>query len=253
MFNNNYGNGGGGNNINVSTRFRSFVSETSMLTVGGWNQNLSIRIVPAIGQDANGQFQYDRNRALQTALTQTTARALYEGYKKVLLPKIIANEPDMETVSVSVAVGKDDKRSIVSLERVPNQSGHDLYLTVYTLLDNNNIANDANVFRHKFAKSMYVESYDYKTGQGNVVEENVDFFNFIDILDATLREMIPAQYHTGKYEQAVAQSYGNRNNNGGNSNQGGGFNNNGFGSQMQNPGQFGGFGSFNGNDELPFN
>ena len=65
--------------------------------------------------------------------------------------------------------------------------------------------------------------------------------------------MIPAQYHTGKYEQAVAQSYGNRNNNGGNSNQGGGFNNNGFGSQMQNPGQFGGFGSFNGNDELPFN
>lgn len=258
MFNNQYGNNGGGNSISVSTRFRSFVSETSMLTVGGWNQNLSIRIVPSIGQDANGQYQYDRNRAFQTALTPVNARALWERYREVILPKMEANDPDMETVSVSVVIGRDDKKSMLSLERVPTSEGHDMYLSVYSLLDANNVANETNIFRHKFAKTICIEGYDYHNGQGTPVEENADFFNFIEILETTFRAMIPAVYHTNKYEQAIAQSYGNRNNGGGQTggfgNSGGFGNGGGFGQQMQQPSSFAGFGTFNsGNDELPFN
>ena len=207
----NLNNGAYQNTINVSTRFCTFNSETSLLTVGGWNHNLSIRITPALPSNGQPGITYDKNRYFQTALTQETARALLEGFEKEILPKILSDDPDMETASVGVGVGRDEKRSVISIERVANATGHDMYLCAYSYLDQNNNAQEQNIFRHKFKKTQIISGYKGQ-GDGTVEEMESDFFNFIDILkNASL--VLPFSHHSDKYEKAVSSQYANRGNN----------------------------------------
>ena len=75
----------GGNNINVNTNglFQSY-SDTSLVTVGAWNQQLSVKIRPAIGKDENGLTQYAQNKEqiINTSITQENAIVLVKAYEK---------------------------------------------------------------------------------------------------------------------------------------------------------------------------
>lgn len=254
-------NGGGNyqNQPSVSTRFTTFNSETSLLTVSGWNHNLSIRITPALPQAAGQPIQYDKNRFFQTALTQETAKALYLAYKSVLEEDILTNAPEMSKKSAAVPIGRDDKRCILSIERIPNATGHDLWLCGYSALDNNNASLEQNIFRHKFKKTASLSGYNGETGQAEVIEQESDFFNFIGIVKR-LGDLLPLQYHADKYEKQIMAQYSSRNNG-----QGGYGNNNGYGnSNYGNQQSYGNGGGYNPpapyntaengySEELPFN
>lgn len=242
MFENSGWGGQGGNQINISTRFITSVSDTSMLTIGGWNNSLSIRITPSIGVDQNGNRMYDKNRAFQTALSQDNAKSLYLAYAKKIKPLVDAETP--EAISVGVPVGRDTKRSIVSIEMVPTESGSfDMFLVCYTALDQDNVASEGNTFRHRFKKTVSIRDYQAQTGQGDLEEVNGDFENFVDKLEF-IGNLLPISHHGAKYADASAAAYrGNSSQN----NNGGGWNNSSMSAPANNT-------TMNGyqNDTLPF-
>lgn len=214
----------GGNQVNVSTRFTTSVSDTSMLTIGGWNNNLSIRITPSIGVDGNGNRMYDKNRAFQTALTQDNAKALYLLFEETIRPLLKAQ--DIKPKSIGVPVGRDAKRNIVNLELVPTDNSYDIYLVCYTNLDQNNSAQEANTFRHRFKKVTGIEDYQPSSGQGELKEAHSDFENFLDKL-CQIGNILPIAAHGSKYAEASSAAY--RNNQGSGQNNYGGNNNYGAG------------------------
>lgn len=217
--------GQGGNNVNISTRFNTSVSDTSMLTIGGWNNSLSIRITPSIGVDGNGNRMYDKNRAFQTALTQDNAKALYLLFEKEIKPLMDTNSPSNKLVGVPV--GKDTKRTVVNIEMVPVDAGYDMYLTCCTNLDQNNVATEQNIFRHKFKKTRAIKDYQPQTGQGELEEVHADFMNFVDKLQ-NIGDILPIAHHGSKYADASSAAYRGGNNNQGNSYGNNNYNNGGY-------------------------
>lgn len=228
MFNNNFNN----NQISVNTRYESFASDTSTLTIGGWNKNLSVRITPAVGVDQNGNTMYDRNRSFQTALTKQNAFSLIDQYDKELRPYINGEKEVIGTdlISVAVPVGREEKRTIVAIEIEPRPDGDgkfDVYFSCYSSLDQNNRAIEANVYRHRFQPNPCIKNYNYQTGSGETGEVLGAFKEFIKILETNVFD-IPFAYHAEKYEKAVSQAYSSARNNGS-------YNNNGYQSQGQMP------------------
>ena len=217
------------NQISVNTRYETFVSDTSTLTIGGWNRNLSIRITPAVGVDQNGNTMYDRNRSFQTALTKQNTFMLLDRYKKELKKYVDGEEIlcGTEQKSVAVPVGRDDKRSIVAIEVVPSVDGDgkvDLFLSCYSNLDQNNVAIEANIYRHRFQPMPYIDNYNYQNGEGIVGEGYGSFNEFIKILEKSLDD-IPFVHHSDKYEKAVSQAYSNSRGGNYGAQNNGGFNN----------------------------
>ena len=137
--------------VSVSTRFATYVSDTSSLLISGWNQNLSIRITPASAVNADGTIMYDRNRYAMTGLGMENAKALYLGFKEEILPLI--ESKTIEKKSVGVTVGGDSKKTLIAIEMEPDGNGdYDMYLSCYTNLDNNNCVAEGNAFRHRFKR-----------------------------------------------------------------------------------------------------
>ena len=112
MFGNNNGNGNG---VNVNTAFYTSYSDTSLLSVGGWNRNLSLKIQPAVGKDANGLTQYasDKTSTITTSIREENALALLEGFNKYIKPAIENENP--HEAKVTIAMGSGDKKKALSI------------------------------------------------------------------------------------------------------------------------------------------
>ena len=220
MFNRSYNNNG--NAINANTHFFNSYSETSLLRVGGWNQQLSIRLQPATGKDSSGVTMYaqDQSQILSTSLSQDSAIVLYDGFKKEIEPCLDAH---IASKKISTQVSNGDTKKIISIY----YDGNDAYLEIATSVNDQNITTDQNVITHKFNKRTYMVNYDYHTGQ--VTETKTiesDFLNFMDKVKK-VKDMTPVVVHTMKYANAVKNTFSNNNQNNGN---------NGFIPQPQNGG-----------------
>lgn len=220
MFNKSYNNNG--NAVNANTHFFNSYSETSLLRVGGWNQQLSIRLQPATGKDSSGVTMYaqDQSQILSTSLSQDSAIVLYDGFKKEIEPCLDAH---VASKKISTQVSNGDTKKIISIY----YDGNDAYLEIATSVNDQNITTDQNVITHKFNKRTYMVNYDYHTGQ--VTETKTiesDFLNFMDKVKK-VKDMTPVVVHTMKYANAVKNTFSNNNQNNGN---------NGFIPQPQNGG-----------------
>lgn len=220
MFNRSYNNNG--NAVNANTHFFNSYSETSLLRVGGWNQQLSIRLQPATGKDSSGVTMYaqDQSQILSTSLSQDSAIVLYDGFKKEIEPCLDAH---VASKKISTQVSNGDTKKIISIY----YDGNDAYLEIATSVNDQNITTDQNVITHKFNKRTYMVNYDYHTGQ--VTETKTiesDFLNFMDKVKK-VKDMTPVVVHTMKYANAVKNTFSNNNQNNGN---------NGFIPQPQNGG-----------------
>ena len=200
-----------GNVVNTNTHFFNSYSETSLLRVGGWNQQLSIRLQPAIGKDSSGVTMYaqDQSQILSTSLTQDSAIVLYEGFKKEIEPCLDAN---IASKKISTQVSNGDTKKIISIY----YDGNDAYLEVATSVNDQNITTDQNVITHKFNKRTYMVDYDFHTGgtsETRTVES--EFLNFIDKVKK-VKDLTPVVVHTMKYAEAIKNTFRNNNGNGGN-------------------------------------
>ena len=220
MFNRSYNNNG--NAINANTHFFNSYSETSLLRVGGWNQQLSIRLQPATGKDSSGVTMYaqDQSQILSTSLSQDSAIVLYDGFKKEIEPCLDAH---IASKKISTQVSNGDTKKIISIY----YDGNDAYLEIATSVNDQNITTDQNVITHKFNKRTYMVNYDYHTGQATETRTiESDFLNFMDKVEK-VKDMTPVVVHTMKYANAVKNTFSNNNQNSGN---------NGFIPQSQNTG-----------------
>lgn len=221
MFNKSYNNNG--NAVNANTHFFNSYSETSLLRVGGWNQQLSIRLQPATGKDSSGVTMYaqDQSQILSTSLSQESAIVLYDGFKKEIEPCLDAH---IASKKISTQVSNGDTKKIISIY----YDGNDAYLEIATSVNDQNITTDQNVITHKFNKRTYMVNYDYHTGQATETKTiESDFLNFMDKVEK-VKDMTPVVVHTMKYANAVKNTFSNNNN----QNTG----NNGFIPQSQNTG-----------------
>lgn len=221
MFNKSYNNNG--NAVNANTHFFNSYSETSLLRVGGWNQQLSIRLQPATGKDSSGVTMYaqDQSQILSTSLSQDSAIVLYDGFKKEIEPCLDAH---IASKKISTQVSNGDTKKIISIY----YDGNDAYLEIATSVNDQNITTDQNVITHKFNKRTYMVNYDYHTGQATETKTiESDFLNFMDKVEK-VKDMTPVVVHTMKYANAVKNTFSNNNN----QNTG----NNGFIPQSQNTG-----------------
>ena len=220
MFNKSYNNNG--NAVNANTHFFNSYSETSLLRVGGWNQQLSIRLQPATGKDSSGVTMYaqDQSQILSTSLSQDSAIVLYDGFKKEIEPCLDAH---IASKKISTQVSNGDTKKIISIY----YDGNDAYLEIATSVNDQNITTDQNVITHKFNKRTYMVNYDYHTGQATETKTiESDFLNFMDKVEK-VKDMTPVVVHTMKYANAVKNTFSNNNQNTGN---------NGFIPQSQNTG-----------------
>ncbi len=187
--------------INLNTNFYTSYSETAVVTAGGWNNQLGIKIKPCIGQDANGIRQYaeDRSQIISTSITPENAFSLIEGFEAIVLPAI---RGEKQSGSASIVMGNSDQRKILT---VGYENGN-AYLSIAVALDENGKAGGE--IRHIFNKKSYLINYDPSTG--NPVEQVVeaDLFNFIEKV-RSVKDLAPVVAHSIKYNEMSRSAFSN--------------------------------------------
>ena len=207
--------------INLNTNFYTSYSETAQVTAGGWNNQLSVKIKPCVGQDANGIRQYaeDRSQIISTSITPENAICLIEGFEAQVLPAI---KGDKSSGSASIVMGTAEQRKVLT---VGYENGN-AYLSIAVALDETGKAGGE--IKHAFNKKSYL--VDYKPEVGNAIEQSVeaDLFNFMDKVRA-VKDLAPVVAHSIKYNDMNRSAFSGNNATTGNSyqnnsqNQSGGY------------------------------
>lgn len=102
------------NKISVNTTIYNSYGIDSLLTIGCWNEKVSIRIANSTGQDANGRTQYNRESPLITALYVDNVSLLTLLIEDKILPAL-----------------KEEKEASVTI-KIGDNTGSEKLLTVYT-------------------------------------------------------------------------------------------------------------------------
>lgn len=210
MFNGRQNNNGNG--VNVNTRLFTSYSDTCMISLGAWNDKLSLKFHPFKGVNADGIRQYaqDNSEIVSTSLTVDNTTAFLDGIKDKITPAL---ESKTEA-SVSITMGMNESRKVLTL----STDGTDVSLSVIVGVAEDGTADTNNMITHKFNKKEYMSGYDPATGSGEVVSTNADYENFVKKLEG-IYDLTPTVPHAINYSNAVRNSYGNRqqanNNNGG--------------------------------------
>ena len=99
------------NSVNVNTKLTTLYADDSMVSIGAWNTNLSIKFHPATGKNADGITQYaqDNTAIVNVVITPDNARALLDGIETIIIPAI----QNKESKSVAVRTGSGDNMKIL--------------------------------------------------------------------------------------------------------------------------------------------
>ena len=191
---------------NLNTPLYTSYSETAQLTAGAWNSQLSIKVKPCVGQDANGIRQYaeDRSQVVTTSITADNAICLIEGFEAEVLPAI---RGDKKSGAASIVMGAADQRKILT---VGYEDGN-AYLSIAVSLNENGRAGAE--IRHIFNKKSYL--VDYNPLVGGAVEQTVesDLINFMDKV-RSVKDLAPVTAHAIKYNDMNRAAFSGGNNNG---------------------------------------
>lgn len=203
---NNVGNGIE-NKVNVNTHLFTSYSDNCLVSLGFWNDKISLKFQPCIGVNANGLRQYsqDKNMIVQTSLLLENATTFLEMVDKEFEPKF--NEK--KAASVSIIIGADANKKILTL----STDGNDVFLSIAVNVDSSNKADSNNVMVHQFQKKDSIVNYNNETGAGEIVKVDADYKNFIKKL-RDIYTNTPAIPHSINYSNAIKSSYSNRNNGG---------------------------------------
>ncbi len=192
------------NNVNSNTTFDTHFSDLSSLTIGGWNNMISIRLLPAVGKDANGMTQYNKDSRIQTSLTLDNAAALLEGIEKTIIPAYRTGDPGN---GVSTAVSMGGGKNSLSITYQKDENGvPSFYLVFAQNLNQNGATTEDNIIRYKFNKTEYIDGYNPTTGGGNVEVTEAEFFNFVEKL-RNRNELSGMTAHSMKYSKAISDKF----------------------------------------------
>ena len=194
--------------LNVNTTIVTFYSDISCLSIGGWNDKISLRWSPALGKDANGLMKYDREHYAMTGLSFANAAALYARYMKHLKKTVDDREdPGDDGKGVSVPIrSKDGSITVVAIEYKRDENGvPSLYLTLGKNAGANGVSSD-NRISYKFNEIDMMEDYNMDTGACTEVKEFGEFDNFIEILKSRMT-MTGLGAHATRYSTAIGAKF----------------------------------------------
>lgn len=218
----------GNSGVNINTTFRTMFSDLSALRIGAWNDQISLKITPALPSDGSGMRQYDQNRRANTSITLDKAVILLQGIESKIKPamKEYLEKGTLDNpVSVSVQMGGRDRKSILSIEfKKDEMDDASVYLTLYQNVADDWSAPDDSVYTYKFGRNSYITDYNNKTGtfSGEYVVHS-EFEAFCEYLRNQVN-LYPYAQHSSRYDAANAQRFSYNANN--NSRSFGGFQNN---------------------------
>ena len=89
------------NQLNVNTKLYSSFSDTCMLTIGAWNQQLSVKFHPCKGTNPDTglrTYASDNNEIIKTSLTEENTTALLNGIHDYIDPAIENKEKKRENI-----------------------------------------------------------------------------------------------------------------------------------------------------------
>lgn len=189
-----------GNIININTHLGTFYSDTCMVSLGFWNDKISLKFHPFTGVNGNGLRQYssDKNMIVNTSLTLENVTTLLSSINETINPAI----KDKKSASVSVTMGMDLTKKIMTVAT----DGDNITLSISINVDSENKSPDNNTLTHTFAKKEYIENYDPKTGKGDTKTSNADFDNFIIKLNE-IYKINSTNTHSQNYSNAIKSAY----------------------------------------------
>lgn len=200
-----------GSGVNLNSRLYTSFSDTCMVVVTAWNQQISIRFHPAMGQNADGVRQYAQefDACVSTSLVVDNAIALLSGVERVIIPAL--NDKDFSgEVDVSISMGNNENRKVMTIK----YDGTDVYLGIFVNVDENGVASDQTALWHKFNKRSYMKGYDNKSGSGEEVPVQTDFINFMKKVE-TIYQMNSAIPHAINFYKMTRAAFNSNNNSGG--------------------------------------
>lgn len=213
---------GTSNTINVNSRLYVSYSDTAMIVIGAWNQQISVKIHPVRGINADGvrQYEMDNTGVVKTAITLDNAAALLRGHETILMPAF--NEG--KAASVTLVIGANDTKKLLMV----GTDGTGFYLTIGVNASEDNKVAEGNILTHQFRAKPYYKDLDMATGVGEMIEVPTDYLNFMRQIEA-IYDLQPAIAHAITYNEKLRAM---RANNGPKYGHGGYGNNNGFQSQQ---------------------
>ena len=132
----------------TNTSFITLFGSISSLTIGGWNDKISIRISPSSGIDSNGVRRYDFQRRVNTAIPFSQGLTFVEGIEKVVFPAIENGIPDKGT---AIEMGSSNKKNIVEISTFLTDDGKmSVKLSINTISDTGN-----SIIEYIFGTSQY--------------------------------------------------------------------------------------------------
>jgi hypothetical protein len=194
--------------VNVNTNFYTSYSDTAQVTVGGWNTQLSLKVKPCIGQDANGIRQYaeDKSQIVITSITPENALTLVAGFEAEVLPAV---NGEKESGAASIVMGNADQRKILTIGYADGNA----YLSVAVALDETGKAGGE--IKHTFSKKSYLVDYNPATGYPVEKIVEADLFNFMEKV-RSVKDLAPVTAQSIKYNEMNRAAFSG--NGGGNTN-----------------------------------
>lgn len=201
------------NQINVNTTFLSWYSDTCMLTIGAWNDKISLKFTPCTGKDSNGLNVYDKQKALSTGLNLDKASILYNKIKEKIYP--LLKEDNTEEKSVSIQLGGKDNVNVLTVSKEKNADGNlQLSITFLKGVSGNGQANESTqILTYVFKEEELMVDYDSSTGTGITEKESGQFDVFCDILK-NRTSILPMTTHASRYSKAISDKLSQKYNNG---------------------------------------
>lgn len=204
------------NEVSVNTRIVTWYSDLSCLQIGCWNDKLSIKLNPIINIDEEGVRKYDFEKRISTAISQEKATILVDSLKKDVIPVIesISKGGRLENkIGAGFGVGKN---SALFIEYDNDEKGTpSLYLVIYRDIRSDKTSDE--VYRYKFNKTELVKNYNHKTGTGEELMSESEFFIFYRLLE-NLSDILGLSYHGSEYQNEYSSRKNKNNNYKGNSN-----------------------------------
>ena len=225
------------NTVNVNTKLFTSYSDACMISLGAWNQQLSLKFHPSKGLNADGIRQYaqDNTEIINTSITVPNASALLEGIKDKLEKAI--SEKGKESISIPISTGENRKMLTLAVD------GEVITLSIALKVNEQGVADPNSVMTHEFPRRNYITGYDCTTGTGTVTTVQSDYIDFKKKLES-IYSLAPVIPHAINYNNAVRSNRSTPNN--------GGMNN----QQTQNSGYQAPTSNFSGGDMsdfLPYN
>lgn len=178
-----------------NTRFYPSYTDQSLLTVGGWDQAITIKIFPALRKNEKGLTEYDQEQGhfANFTIKLENAEILSNGIKNDILPAYQKKE------SASIGVTSVTTAGVRKIFQVITENG-ELKCRIISETDANGVAAEEKVITHTFKEREYLKNYDYHSGNHDLKTYPADFYVFAECI-----------FRAGNLLQDIAHSIGYHN------------------------------------------